>query len=131
MPNANTFLPPAITIPGALVITAISNAFPMAVSFTNSQFNTYIAGQLVRLNIPRTYGMQQAAGNTYQIVTVDDIGFIFYLLVDSTNFDLFIVPSPGPFVEVPATLSPGGSRNVVFSNSSTLIPFQNLSNEGN
>jgi hypothetical protein len=129
--NANTYLPPVVVIPGALVITAITNAFPMAVSFTNTLANTYIPGMLVRMFIPKNYGMQQANGLTLQILSVDDVNYIFTLNIDSTNFDLFIVPTPGPTVEQPATMSPAGSMNLSYSNSTNQVAFQNLNNVGN
>ena len=106
--GANYFLPPAIVIPGNLLITNISQAYPMAVSFTNSAVNTYVVGQLVRLFIPIAFGMQQANGMTGQIVTIDNVGFIFYLNIDSTNFDAFI---PDTLIVVPGT-----PINVYFDN---------------
>src|SRR5208283_4661286 len=90
--NANTFLPPVVVIPGSLIITAISNSFPMAVSFINTSANLYIPGQVMNLNIPSNYGMQQANGLQAQILSVDDTNFIFYMNVDSTNFDIFMIP---------------------------------------
>ena len=129
--NANTYLPPTVVIPGTLLITAISQAFPMAVTFTNNSSNTYIAGMLVRLFIPVTYGMQQANGLVGEILSVDDISFIFLLNINSTNFDSFSVPSTNPIVERPASMNPAGSRNLNYSNSTNQVAFQNLNDLGN
>ena len=129
--NANTFLAPVVVIPGALQILSITQAFPMAVSFTNTSANTYIPGMLLRFFIPPNYGMQQLNGLTGQILSIDDVNFIFLFNIDSTNFDSFSIPIAGPFVEMPATMSPAGSRNLVFNNSSNQVAFQNLNNIGN
>lgn len=103
--GANYYLPPAIVIPGNLLIINISQSFPMAVSFTNSQVNTYVIGQAVRLFIPYAFGMQQANGLTGQILTIDDVGFVFYLNIDSTNFDPFIPNTPIPVAGTPINLN--------------------------
>lgn len=124
--NANTFLPPAITIPGSLIITAISQSYPMQVTFTNSIENTYIPGQCVTLTIPQNYGMQQANELTGKILSI--ISNVFYLDIDSTYFDIFSVPSIGT---KPASMAPAGSRNLQFNNDATYVAFQNLYNSGN
>lgn len=131
VPNdANTYLPGVIQIPSSLVITAITQAFPMVVTITVnpvSEANTYQEGQLVRLFIPRSYGMSQANGLTGQIIDVS--GSNLTLNIDSTLFDPFVVP--GSNTEKPASLSPAGSRNYQYSNSSSQVPFQSLNNIGN
>lgn len=131
MPNANIYLPPVQVIPGSLLITAISQSYPMQVTFVDSDLNTYIAGQLIRLFIPKAFGMQQANGLTGKILNVDDVGFVFSLDINSTNFDVFSVPTTLPRVERPASLSPAGSRNLQYSNSTNKVAFQNLNNIGN
>lgn len=129
--DANTYLAPTQVIPGALLITAISKAYPMAITFTDSPGNTYRVNQLVRLNIPVTYGMQQANGLTGQIVSIDDDNFILYININSTNFDTFSVPGDGITIERPASLSPAGSRNLNYNNNTNFVAFQNLNNQGN
>lgn len=127
--SSNEYLPPVIAIPSALEITAITRAFPMVVTTTTNsdQSNTYIAGQLVRLNIPRSFNMWQANGLTGQITKVT--GADLSLNIDSTQFDAFIVPASTE--EQPASLSPSGSRNLEFNNNTTFIGFQSLNNNGN
>ncbi len=99
--NANTYLPGVQVIPGDLLITAITQAYPMAVTFINNSGNTYIAGQNVRLVIPTIYGMQQANGLIGTILTVDDMNYILYLNIDSTNFDPFWYPGTYVYSNLP------------------------------
>lgn len=91
-----------------------------------TQANTYIPGQLVRLNIPANYGMWQANGLTAQITAVN--GSNITVNVDSSLFDPFSVPVSG---EQPASLAPSGSRNLQFNNNTDQVPFQSLNNFGN
>lgn len=128
--SANTYLPGTIVIPSALTITAITQAFPMVVTIIVNdvtEYNSYIVGQLVRLFVPSTYQMIQANGIQGTIVNISASNFS--LDIDSTNFDAFVVPPP--YTEQPATLSPAGSRNLQFSNTTGKVPFQSLNNVGN
>ena len=127
--NSNTYLPGTITIPSALEITAITQSFPMVITTTmnEAQVNTYIPGQLVRLFIPNSYGMQQANGLTGQITDVT--GSDITVNIDSTLFDSFSVPAGN--AEQPASLSPSGSRNLEYSNTTNKVAFQSLNNRGN
>lgn len=127
--NANQYLPGTIQIASALEITAITQTNPAVITVTEdsiTQSNTYIAGQLVNLNIPFGYGMQQANGLTVQILNVS--GSNITVNMNSTNFDPFSVPSSGTS---PASLGPSGSRNLQYSNLTNQIAFQSLNNEGN
>ena len=87
--NANTYLPPVIAIPSALEITAITNTNPMVITTTmnSDQVNTYIPGQVVKLNIPQTYGMWQANGISAPILQVN--GPYITVNINSINFDPF------------------------------------------
>ena len=128
--NANQYLPGVIAIPSALQITAITQAYPMVLTVTTDPVtasNTYIAGQVVRLNIPITYGMWQANGLTGEVLA--NTGTLITLNIDTTNFDAFSVP--GSTAEKPASLSPAGSRNLQYSNQTNQVGFQSLNNVGN
>ena len=128
--NSNVYLPGTIAIPSSLVITAITQTFPMVVTVSVNpvtESNTYQYGQVVRLTIPKSYGMQQANGLTSKIVSVN--GLNLTLEVDATIFDPFVVPSGN--AEQPASLAPSGSRNLEYNNSTTQVPFQSLNNRGN
>jgi len=125
----NQYLKGTIQIPSALLITDITKAYPMVVTFTvpPAGANTYIAGQLVRLNIPYTWGMLQANGLTGKVLGVNSTTMA--LDIDSTNFDAFVyLPNS---VESPASLAPAGSRNLEYSNFTDQVPFQSLNNQGN
>ncbi len=127
--NANYYLPGTIQIPSSLIITAINNAYPMVLTFTVPAItaaNTYIPGQVVRLNIPYSYGMYQANGLQAKIISVNSTTMT--LDVDSTFFDIFSIPSNG---SQPASLAPAGSRNLEFSNQTDLVGFQSYNDRGN
>lgn len=125
----NQYLPPVIQIPSMLLITDISRSFPMIVTFIvpASGSNTYIPSQLVRLLIPRTWGMFQANGLTGKILQVGSSTMA--LNIDSSLFDAFVyAPNSG---ETPASLAPSGSQNLEYNNSTNDVPFQSLNNIGN
>lgn len=125
--NANTYLPPVIQIPSALEITAISKANPMVLttSANSEQVNVYISGQLIILRVPSSFGMWQANGLVGQISAIN--GNLITLNANSLNFDAFVDPNNGQI----ATLSPFGSRNLSYSNTTNQIAFQSLNNVGN
>ena len=127
--NSNTYLPNVVNIPSALEITAISNSNPMVITTTYDATvarNTYIEGQVVKLLIPFGYGMQQANGLVAQITGIS--GSDITVDINSTKFDVFSVPIGG---EQPASLSPYGSRNLQFNNTTGQVPFQAFNNVGN
>jgi len=125
--SANIFLPPTPVTPGFLLITNITTTYPMVVSITDSDENTYIVGQAVYLSVPSSYGMFQANTLTGEIVAIN--GTDFSLNINATQFDTFVTPSVGQ--PQPATLSPAGSRNLQFDNTTHFVPFQSLDNQGN
>lgn len=127
----NVYLPPVITIPSSLLITAITQSAPMVVTVaignSSSEANTYIVGMAVRLFVPVSYGMYQANNLVGTIKAIN--GANFTLNIDSSLFDPFHIPSGS--LETPASISPNGSRNLQYDNSTNLVPFQNLNNIGN
>lgn len=132
--SANTYLPATPTTPLALLITAITNSYPMLVTAQIPNLyilptvpNTYHIGQVVRLNIPSDYGMLQANGLPGKILAIN--GLIFALDIDSRGFDVFVVPPM--FAPQPATFAPSGSNNLQFDNTTDLVPFQSGSTLGN
>lgn len=132
VPNdANTYLPGTIQVPSSLVITGITNSYPMVVTtiINNvTEANTFIPGMVVSLNVPITYKMFQANGLQGEIVAVS--GNDLYLDIDSRLFDVFLVPSSSQFQ--PASLSPSGSRNLEYNNNTAnFVPFHSLNNRGN
>lgn len=118
----NIFLPPSPVVPGVLLISAITNAFPMVVTIIDSIYNTYVVGQLVCLTVPPAYGMFQANELTAEIIAIN--GDNFSLNKDSRNFDVFVLPGASvPPPSKPASLAPAGSRN---SYNTTAEPFRAL-----
>ncbi len=126
---ANQYLPGVIQIPSSLLITSMTQAYPMQIGFTvpSNAENTYIAGQLVRLTVPKTWGMYQANGLTGQILSVGSSTML--VDINSTNFDAFTNGSSS--AETPASLASSGSRNLEFSNTTNKVPFQSFNNIGN
>lgn len=127
----NQYLPGVIAIPSSLLITDITQSVPMFVTVEvgnpTTEANTYIVGMLVRLVVPRTYGMYQANNLVGTIKAID--GSLFTLNIDSSKFDPFVIPTGN--VETPASLAPAGSRNLEYNNFTRLVPFQSLNNIGN
>ena len=127
--DANTYLPGTQVIPSSMEITAITNAYPMEITYISNDGNIYISGMAIKLKIPDPYGMYQANGlvgtiltNTSPTMTVD---------IDSRSFDAFSIPVSIGQRTNPPTLSPAGSRNLQYSNSTNQVAFQNLNNQGN
>jgi hypothetical protein len=99
------------------------------ITFTvpSSGANTYVLGQVVRLTVPKTWGMYQANARTGKIIQIG--ASTMSLNIDSTGFDAFVYnPSSS---ETPASLAPAGSQNLEFNNTSGQVPFQSLNNIGN
>lgn len=129
--NSNQYLPPVITIPSSLIITAITQSSPMVITVEigNETFNanTYIVGMAVRLFVPVTYKMFQANNLVGTIIAIN--GSDFTLNLDSSSFDAFVVPSITQIT--PASIACVGSRNLQYNNTTSEVPFQSLNNIGN
>lgn len=126
---ANQYLPGVVQIPSMLLITNITQSYPMEITFSvppNSQ-NTYREGQVVRLTVPKTWGMFQANHLTGRILSISSS--TMFLDLDSTYFDAFVDGSATS--ETPASLAPAGSRNLQYSNLTNDVPFQSYNNIGN
>lgn len=125
----NQYLPGVITTPSQLLIVGITQSCPMQITFTvpGDSANTYIPGMLVHLFVPRTWGMYQADNLVGKILTIGSSNMT--LNIDSTNFDPFVDGSSS--VESPASLSPYGSHNLQYDNSTNSVPFKSLNNIGN
>ncbi len=125
----NQYLPGVIQIPSMFLITAMTQSYPLSLTFTvpATGSNTYIPGQLVRLTVPRPWGMYQANGLTVKIISINSTTMLLDL--DTTNFDQFVDGSSSSVT--PASLAPAGSRNLEFNNQTNDVPFQSLNNIGN
>jgi hypothetical protein len=125
----NIFLPPSPVVPGSLLISAITQTYPMVVTIVNSLYNTYIVGQLVCLTVPSSYGMFQANELTGLITDINSTNFS--LNIDARAFDAFVIPNASslPTPSQPASLAPAGSRNIY---NTAVEPFHALNgNQGN
>lgn len=129
----NYLLPGVTTIPSALLILSISQTSLMQIGVVLPTFvlaaNTYIVGMAVRLVVPRSFGMYQANGLVGVILSMNPSGSNWTLNLDSSQFDPYIIPPVTQ--EVPASVSPAGSRNLQYNNNTGIVPFQSLNNIGN
>lgn len=128
----NQYLPPVITTPSSLLITAITQSAPMMITISignpASDANTYIVGMAVRLFVPISYGMFQANNLVGTIIAINSLNFTLNL--DSSLFDPFVIPSGN--AETPASIAPFGSRNLQYDNTNIdIVPFMSLNNIGN
>lgn len=126
---ANQYLPGTIQIPSSLLITNITQSYPMVITFTvpANSYNSYVPDQVVRLTVPKTWGMFQANGLTGKILNINTTTMV--IDIDSTYFDAFVDGSSSS--ETPASLAPSGSRNLQYNNFTNNVPFQSLNNIGN
>jgi len=100
--------PDPIFQPAMRLIASITNSNPAIVTTTFA--NQYETGLIVRLELPKAVGMQQADRLQGTVTVIDDTSF--YLDIDTTFFDAFSIPiSPGPFDNTCAQVIPVGEVN--------------------
>lgn len=103
-----------IYLPAVRDIVAITNGFPLEV--TTSFDHSYLSGLIVRLLIPKNFGMvilNQVKGLI--VVTGPDT---FTMNIDSTTFDPFVVPPTQPGANfTPAQVVPVGEDSDMLSES--------------
>ena len=86
-------------------ISAITNAMEATVTTTTD--HKYGDGDIVRLLVPRSFGMNQADKLKGEITVTG--AKTFTIKVDTTKFDLFAVPAPVPwYVNATAQVLPVG-----------------------
>jgi hypothetical protein len=68
------------------VISSITNAYPAVVTTTTD--HQYITGMIIRLNIPKGFGMQQANQKFGKIIVTGDT--TFSIDIDTTGMDQFL-----------------------------------------
>jgi len=89
--------------PAMKIITSITNAYPAAVAIGEINYpgdvetitasdHQYVDGMIVRLFIPRSYGMTQVHLK-YGVITITGDS-TFTIDIDTTNYDPFIIPDP-------------------------------------
>jgi len=130
--DSNVYLPGVITIPSTLQIKAITQERIMKVSVEVDSVTgsvVYHPNQTVKFFIPFEYGMQQLQGRIGKILFIDDVVETdFYIDIDSRNFDPFVIPSGNV---TKACLSPYGSNNLEYNNTTNQVPYQSLNDRGN
>jgi len=99
-------------------ILSITNGFPATVvttfDGTNPGNNQYNSGLIVRLRIPKGWGMVQADQLEGPITVIDSA--TFSIPIDTTNMDPFVVPAydPGHF-GTPPQVAPVGEVNDILT----------------
>lgn len=107
--------------PAMRVITAITNGFTAQV--TTSFAHDYLDGMIVRLYVPRDYGMIQADKKMGTITIVDSTNFL--IDIDTTYFDAFVVPMS---TNVNAQVVPIGEvNNTLQASTLNILPSGNFS----
>ena len=113
--------PNPIFQPAMRLIAAITNANPALVTTTFA--NQYKTGLICRLDLPLAVGMQQANGLKGVITVVDVTSF--YIDIDTTYFDPFVMPAaPPPLVNTCAQVVPVGEVNEQLTQATrNVLPF--------
>ena len=125
----NEYLPPTITTPSTLIITQITNAYPLVVTVAVGfdEADTYRIHQTIKFIVPSDYGMPQINGLIGKIISVS--GFNLTVDLDSSQFS--------PFIQNPVTkqqlplIAPYGSNNLQFNNFTNWVPFRSFNDRGN
>ena len=93
--------------PAMRIITNITNGFPATV--TTSFAHQYITGTIVRLDVPREFGMTQVNQKFGPITVTSDTTFT--IPIDTTYFDSFSISMTFPFSYQSAQSVPIGEVN--------------------
>ncbi len=115
--TTNDYLPGSPVVPNSLLITAITNAYNSVVTVAIA--NLYIPGQLIKLTVPPSYGMDQADQLTGEILSIN--GLDFTTSIDTSQFAPFVVPAN--YKQKPASLAPAGAHNLY---NTLTVPFHAL-----
>lgn len=93
--------------PAMRVISSITNGFPSVVTTTVN--HQYLDGTIVRLIVPTGFGMVQANQLTGSILVLSPT--TFSVDIDTTLFDVFVLPSSFPLDYNDAQVIPVGEDN--------------------
>lgn len=95
-PESNPTIEPLWYLPSNFTVTAITRGVNTTVTTTSStsapSTNNYVIGQLVRFNIPSTFGIQQLNGQSGYVIEVTPPNQ-FVVNINSSFYDSFN-PSP-------------------------------------
>lgn len=106
--------------PALRVIAGITNSSPAVVTTTVN--NQYLAGTIVRLIVPPGFGMVQANQLVGTILPLTDTTFA--INIDTTNFDVFTLPSSFPPGYNDAQVIPIGEENdILTAATNNVLPY--------
>jgi hypothetical protein len=77
---------------------------------TVSTVHSYVVGELITFQVPKSFGMSEISGLTAKIIAVTD--YTMTIDIDTTSFTAFAFPASTavPTVQLFATLAPAGQR---------------------
>jgi hypothetical protein len=102
------------------VISSITNDYPAVVTTTFD--HQYLTGLIVRLNIPKGYGMTQANRLYAPIIVTGDTTFT--IDIDTRYFDVFAYPGTFPEnQQYPLTIPVGESNDTLLNATQNILPF--------
>jgi len=115
-----SFTPSRPTFQHAMrVISGITNSNPVEITTTIS--HQYIDGLIVRISIPEVFGMQQLDQSFGPVTVIDNISFS--LPINSTFFDVFMIPSGNGAFQDPQSI-PIGEINSTFQGATqNVLPY--------
>lgn len=106
--------------PAMRIITVITNAFPAAV--TTSFSHQYKTGLIIRLHIPKGFGMYQA-DQLFAPIVVTGLT-TFTIALDTRLFDAFVIPDTTPDDLQSAQAIPTGEVNgTLLSSYRNVLPY--------
>jgi hypothetical protein len=76
--------------PQMMVVTAISRTNPAVI--TTLAPSNYLNGAIIRVYVPKGFGMYQMNQQTGTVTVIDPLNFS--INVDASSFDPFVVPNP-------------------------------------
>ncbi len=112
--------PQPIFQPAMRLIASITQSSPAVVTTTFA--HQYITGTVVRLDIPQACGMPQANTLTGAISVIDSTSF--YIDIDTTQFQAFVIPTFEAHVASNAMVVPIGEINETLKAATqNVLPF--------
>ena len=96
--------------PAMRLITGITNARKCVV--TTSFDHDYVSGLILRILVPKEYGMFQINNKVSEITVLGPT--TFSLNIDTTSYDSFSAPAPPPYLNKTSTCVPVGNIQGVY-----------------
>lgn len=113
--------PRPIFQPAMRIIAGITNSFPALVTTTLD--HQYLSGLIVRIRVPRGFGMQQINELTGTIVVTG--ATTFDIDINTIDFDVFTFPPVSPLYTTCAQVVPVGELNETLDSvTRNVLPFR-------